>query len=309
MVYEIIAIVLGSLLGCFLLFVLALSIALTRILTHPHRYSRKEQTAYNEKQGWNQGCEVLSRNPIVFTMSDGYQIHGDYNLVPNSRKFCLLLHGHGTSREGALRYALLFYELGYSTIIYDERSHGDNVHKAVTLGYQESKDLLEIIPQVYQTFGKDIDLGLQGVSMGAATCLLALKSHHKVSYVVSDSSFSKLEEVVCYMLKNRHLIRWPIVPLTNLFLKQFHHFSFQDCAPIMAVKVAEVPILFIQGTQDSFVPFKEAQDLFNATEDPRKKLYSFAAPHGMSLSADPVPYRKILKDFLSEKEGTVHDRT
>ncbi|MCI1734264.1 MAG: hypothetical protein LKM30_00800 [Bacilli bacterium] len=104
----------------------------------------------------------MSRKPIVFTMTDGYSIHGDYNLVPNSRKFCLLLHGHGTSREGALRYALLFYELGYSTILYDERSHGDNIHKEVTLGYQESKDLLEIIPQVYQNLRKGHRFRLAG---------------------------------------------------------------------------------------------------------------------------------------------------
>jgi uncharacterized protein len=43
------------------------------------------------------------------------------------------------------------------------------------MGYQESKDLNEVINQVYDKFGKDIVLGLQGVSMGASTSLMVLK--------------------------------------------------------------------------------------------------------------------------------------
>src|SRR5574344_3072212 len=136
--YEITLIVLASLLVVLLIFIYVASLIMTKMIVHPKRYSRTEQTEYNEKMGFNEGVEVLKRTPIVFTMRDGYEINGDYNLIKGSNKFCILLHGHGTSREGALRYSLLFYELGFSTIIYDERSHGDNVHKDVTMGFVEA---------------------------------------------------------------------------------------------------------------------------------------------------------------------------
>jgi predicted alpha/beta-fold hydrolase len=173
--YCILLIVLGSILVLLLFTIYFISLFAAKFIAHPHRFSVQECKEYNHKMKYDLGTEVLKRNPLSFTLPDGYLIHADYNLVTGSKKFVILAHGFGSSREGALRYSLIFEQLGFSTVIFDERSHGDNIHKDVTMGVKECHDLVEIIDKVYQKFGNDICLGLQGVSMGAATVLMSTR--------------------------------------------------------------------------------------------------------------------------------------
>lgn len=116
---KIFLIILGIVITVFLI-LLVITHFIVKMIVNPKRYTRNEQKDYNKKKNYDKGTSILKRTPIQFEMEDGYIIHGDYSLYENSKKFCILVHGHGTSREGALRYSLIFHELGYSTIIYDQ---------------------------------------------------------------------------------------------------------------------------------------------------------------------------------------------
>jgi len=103
--YLILTIILSGLIVLYFLISLIISFFVARMLYAPKRYSREEQRAYNEKMGYNSGTEGLENEDIVFTMKDGYLIHGSINLIKDSNKYCVLAHGHQTTRKGALRYA------------------------------------------------------------------------------------------------------------------------------------------------------------------------------------------------------------
>jgi pimeloyl-ACP methyl ester carboxylesterase len=306
--YFITIIIICLALFLFLVFLISVSLYITKIIVTPHRYSRKEQDEFNKKQGYDKGCEVLTRTPVVFKMSDGYEINGDYCLIPSSKKFCILLHGHGTSREGAVRYSLLFHRLGYSTVIYDERSHGDNIHQEVSMGFKEAEDLSQIVVQVREKFGKDIYLGLQGVSMGGATMLLAAKYHLPVSFFVSDCAYSRLKNVIKDMVEKYHLPSFLLLPFINLELKLFHHFSFADCEPLNSIKDNKIPVLFIHGEKDNFVNVRNARELYEADKGYKELKIFPEAHHAESLTVDPERYYQCLKSFLEkvEKENKVY---
>ncbi len=300
--YYILLIVLASLLVLFIGFVFLVSFVVVKMLVHPKRYSREEQNQYNIKNNFNKGTEVLKREDIVFHMDDGYLIHGDYNLIPGSKKFCILAHGHATTREGALRYSLVFNELGYSTIIYDQRSHGDNVHKNVTMGVRESKDLALIIDQVYEKFGKDIILGLQGVSMGAATVLLSTQYQQKVAFIVSDCAYGKISNVIIDILRRYHINGAFFLPFINMITKCFYHFSLKEAAPINYIEKNKIPILFIHGDKDSFVNVSNVYGLYSKAKC-RKKLVVFKdAEHASSITVDRDKYKSSIAEFLNMKE-------
>jgi alpha-beta hydrolase superfamily lysophospholipase len=298
--YYILLIVLAAILGLFLIAIVVVSAVVSKIIIHPKRYSRQEQSDYNHKQGFDKGTEVLTRMPLVFTMKDNYQIHGDVSLVGGSKKFCILLHGHATSREGALAYSLIFRQLGYSTVIYDERSHGDNVHKKVTMGVKEAEDLSEIVQQVYDRFGHDIHLGLQGVSMGASTALLALQYGIQVDFIVSDCAFAKLKYVIKDMLCRFHLPGALCLPFVELNLKVFGGFSFKDAEPVRFVKDTKVPILFIHGRVDTFIKEYNAEELYKNASGFKKLAVFPLANHGQSLYSNPEKYLATVTDFLKE---------
>lgn len=297
----ILVIVLASILLLVLLLLLIASFIIAKMIYAPLRYSREDQKAFNKKMGWDNGVEVFSNStPITFAMKDGYLIHGDYDLVPNSKKFCLLLHGHQTSREGARRYALIFKELGYSTIVYDERGHGDNIRCKVSMGYHESHDLAEIINQIYAKFGKDIYLGLQGVSMGAATVLLSTALQQKVSFIVSDCAFSNLKGVINSIIKSKHLPSFPLLQLINLNLKIFAGFSYKDTDALKAVMTNKIPTMFIHGEADAYVNVSNVKALYNADAG-YKEIYTFpGAAHASSITVDRVRYKKLVSNFLNK---------
>jgi fermentation-respiration switch protein FrsA (DUF1100 family) len=297
----ILVIVLSSILLLLLLVLLLTAFFIARMIYSPLRYSRDDQKAFNKKMGWDNGVEVFDHStPITFTLKDGYIISGDYDLVKDSKKFCILLHGHQTSREGARRYALIFKELGYSTIVYDERGHGDNVRCKVSMGFHESHDLAEIIDQVYAKFGKDIYLGLQGVSMGAATVLLSTALQQKVAFIVSDCAFANLKGVIKDIIKNKHLPSFPLLQFINMDLSLFAHFSFKDTDALSAIKSNEIPTLFIHGESDAYVHVSNVKALYEADKG-YKEVYTFpGAAHASSITVDRARYKELVSNFLNK---------
>lgn len=297
--YWITLIVVAGVIVIYFLLSFIISIFVSRMLYAPKRYSREEQRAYNEKMGYNVGTEGLETNDVLFTMSDGYLIHASINLIKDSKKFCILAHGHQTTREGALRYAAIFRDLGYSTIIYDERGHGDNVRGIVTMGHKESYDLGQIVEQVYEKYGEDITLGLQGVSMGAFTCLMSLKYIDKLAFVVSDCAFSSLKEVVKNQIHHFHLPSFPLMGFIDFNLKAFAHFSFSDCEIADSLKNNNVPILFIHGEADTYVDPNNAKRLYDSDAGYKELVYFPNAPHASSITLDREKYVSSIKSFLN----------
>lgn len=296
--YWILLIVLASVF-LFLLIVLEIGgFLIAKFLYAPYRYPREEQKEYNHKMGYDLGTEVLEKNDIVFKMRDGYLINGNYDLLEGSSKYCIVAHGDQTSREGALRYALIFRELGFSTIVFDERSHGDNVHGKVTMGYLESQDVKEIVDQVYKRFGSGIILGLQGVSMGAFTVLSSLKHGAKVSFIVSDCAYSDLKHVVSDRISSYHLPVGILLPFVNMNLKLFAGYSFKDCDVNETIKKNQVPILFIHGEADTTVYPSNAKRLYEEDAGKKELVYFKDAIHASSITVDRDKYKKSVESFL-----------
>lgn len=297
--YFVLSIIIIGILLLLLIIYLIIGRVLAKFIANPHRYTKEEQDEYNKKMGYDQGIESMEETPIDFVMKDNYVIHGEYNLVPYSNVYCILSHGHGSSRDGARKYALIFKELGISTIIYDLRSHGLNSRKPpVTMGYQESKDLSEIIRLTYKKFGMGIDLGLQGVSMGAATSIEVLKYNQNLSFVIEDCGYSDIKNVVGDVISKKHLSKKLFLPVVNLNLKLFYKFSFKDAKPVDSLKNNEVPILFIHGTKDNYVLPYNCEELLNVGDFKKEIKYFADATHASSIFKDRSLYQETIKDFL-----------
>lgn len=248
------------------------------------------------------GVQEYSRTPIEFVMEDGYVIHGDYSLN-NPKKFVICMHGHCGMRGGSIKYSYAFYRLGYSLIFFDHRSHGENKRELVTMGYQEHKDALQIIKQVREKFGEDIELGLFGCSMGGATALMCLKECQDLSFVVSDCAFASLKNLVAGFCRQHKSPKWMFLGPTNLILKVKYHFSFKDACALDSVKQNEkVPVLIIHGTQDDFVYPHNAYELYQACGG-KKRLEMFeGAVHCGSVVTDRRRYYKVIENFIKESK-------
>ena len=270
-----------------------------------HYTSKEEKTEYLGELGSVDGIDQYQRIPITFRMKDGYIIHGDYSLN-NKKKFVICMHGHTSIKDGSVKYAYALYRLGYSLIFYDHRSHGENERDYVTMGYRESEDALQIIEQVKERFGPDIEIGLFGVSMGGQTALLCVDRNQSLSFVISDCAFASIKDLVKGFIKQHHStwLSWSLLPCTNMVLKMKYHFSFKDASAKTRLKNnKDVPILFIHGTNDNFVYPENAKRLYNSCNGPKRLELFEGAGHCESIVIDKERYYKVIEEFINERKG------
>jgi len=64
----------------------------------------------------------------------------------------------------------------------------------------------------------------------------------------------------------------------------------------------KVPILFIHGTDDNFVPIEMTYENYKACTAPKKLFIVPGAEHGMSYVMDKDGYENAVKLFWNEQE-------
>ena len=273
-------------------------------VTYPIRYETNFTHQVDVDKGLIGDFDNLERHPYEIKLSDNYIIHSDYVLNPNnSKKFVIIVHGYTWTKEGSIKYARLFYKLGYSVIFYDTRGHGLNKHDQVTMGYKEARDLHEIILDTYNRFGNDITLGLHGESLGAATCLLTTTYQDKLDFIVSDCAFADLGNLLKYQAKKNHILSIFLEP-SFLFFKLNVGYNPKDIKPMVSIQNNLTPLLIIHGDSDTFIPKEHAQMIYdNATKCYREIHYFVGAEHSSSIIVDINKYQSILSSFLNKVEN------
>ncbi len=290
------------LLGLVLLFLagcLLIGYFLTKGMSWPTRHTRQECYDVDVVKGLFEGIDKLNFEPIVMTMPDGYEIHGDVVLNGKHDKWVIFSHGYTCTREADYKYLMTFYERGYSLLVYDLRSHGDNVIKDVTMGFKEKDDLHEIIRYVRNTYGEETHVALFGESMGAATTCLATAYRDPLDFVISDCGYASLPLLLKHLLKQRHLPTF-VLPFANFWVRAIHHYSVYKILPYEALKENEVPILFIHGTADTFVPPEHAQIFYDANKGYKELHYFEGCEHSMSVVDEREKCLSVIAKFVDK---------
>ena len=278
-------------------------IYVTRIMfvsfTRPKCCTREWQTEYFRGQG-RPSYDYLEREPFELTLRDGYLIHGDI-VINDPHKFMILCHGHGSTREGTLKYADIYYKLGYSIVMYDHRGHGDNVRVPCLMGYNESQDLVEIIHYVKNRFG-DIVLGLHGTSLGGATVLMSTKYQQEANFIIADCPYSSIKAFAGDFIKKHKAPKFPFLTSLNLCFKAKYKISLKDMDVATSIKNNEIPTLFLHGAKDTLIPPYHSDILFNSNKGIKEQHIFPNGTHGESVFCDPKEYVETVTSFVKRYE-------
>lgn len=298
---KIFLIILCSLIFLYLVFSFIAAENIVRQTTHPKYSTREERTLRNIKHDFIKGTEAYKREPIVFVMRDGYKINGDIS-INNPQKFMIFAHGHGSTREGAYKYTKIFFDMGYSLILYDERGHGDNLRVPCTMGANESKDLAEIVVKIKEKYGNNIEIGVFGYSMGGATvCLASQYFNDDVKFIIVDCAYSSLRSQCLNISFTHHTPFFPTLVFVDLLLKVKYKFSFKDCDVKMAISRNKLPICFFHGKKDKTVFPIHSERLFRYSNSKIKELHIFEnAGHSKCVEYDRNLYESYVKDFINK---------
>ncbi len=241
--------------------------------------------------------------PVYITSRDGLKLFGRYYHFKDNGPVQLQFHGYRGNgiREYAGGYGMA-RDMGYNAIVVDERAHGKSEGHTITFGVKERYDVLDWIEYTRSRFGMDVKIILSGVSMGAATVLMAsdLELPENVVAITADCPYSAPGAIIRKVCRDIKIPGWLVYPFIVLGGLVFGHFAIWKSSAVKSVAKTKVPIHLIHGEDDRFVPCYMSWDILKACKGKARLVTIPDAGHGICFLVDRAKYEQVFTDFLRE---------
>ena len=250
------------------------------------------------------GMEALPCEEIRIPAYDGASLRARYYHLRDGAPLQIEMHGYrGAAVRDFCGGHALARELGMNVLSVDQRAHGESGGKVITFGIRERLDCQSWAQYAFLRFGPETPIYLAGVSMGAATVLMAsaLKLPHTVRGIIADSPYTEPEAIIRKVIsKDAHLPAGALLPLLRFGARLFGRFDLRGASALEAVGRTEIPILLIHGEEDRFVPCDMSRELAAACAGPHGLETFPGAGHGLSYIVDPERYKKAVEEFMRQ---------
>ena len=238
----------------------------------------------------------------VFIQSDdGLRLRAHYmRAQPETGRVLIMCHGWNSFPGHDFAMAFPFFlSLGWSILAIDQRAQAGSEGRYMTFGAWEHKDVCRWIDHIAAR--EDVThIALDGISMGAATVMLALGEPlpEKVRGAIADSGYDSVVNEIRHLGKRLHLPTAPMLPLMDLWTRALAHFSLYETDTKKAVAKTQLPLLLVHGTGDTFVPHECTLRNAEVYTGKRNVVLVENAPHGFSYVIETARCQETLRDFL-----------
>lgn len=285
--------------GSSLVGVLFYNLALNANYSKDIIYAEYNDENLNDAQKWLE--EKSNYSDKYIESYDKLQLHS-YVVTQNSNKWAIVVHGYGGSGKLMSDKSKYFYDMGYNVLIPDLRGHGKSEGDYIGMGWKDRLDIISWINFIIKE-NPNAEIVLHGTSMGAATVLMTSGENlpSNVKAIVADCAYTSAWDEFSYQLETYLKVpSYYILNVTNMVTKLKAGYSLKEASALESVKKATVPILFIHGDKDKFVPYSMMDKLYDATSSPKEKLTIDGGEHANSDLVSPFLYWLTVEDFLNQ---------
>ena len=262
-------------------------------------YAEYNDENLNDAQKWLE--EKSNYSDKYIESYDKLQLHS-YVVSQNSNKWAIVVHGYGGSGKLMSDKSKYFYDMGYNVLIPDLRGHGKSEGDYIGMGWKDRLDIISWINFIIKE-NPNAEIVLHGTSMGAATVLMTSGENlpSNVKAIVADCAYTSAWDEFSYQLETYLKVpSYYILNVTNMVTKLKAGYSLKEASALECVKKATVPILYIHGDKDKFVPYSMMDKLYDATNSPKEKLTIEGGEHANSDLVSPFLYWLTVEDFLNQ---------
>lgn len=259
----------------------------------------------NPLYAYEQSFDQLTKETLWMT-NQGLKQDAWY--VPAERatnKTVIVVHGFTNDKEDMKPYAWMFHELGYNVLMPDNMSHGDSQGQIIGYGWNDRLNIIKWA-EILVERNSDSQITLFGVSMGAATVMMASGEESLPSQVVNiieDCGYSSVWDELKYQAKEMYnLPAFPILYEVSAISKLRAGFSYGQASSVKQLKNNTRPVLFIHGSDDTFVPTSMVYKNYQATQGEKELYIVKGAGHAKSFETDPQAYIEKISTFLKKYE-------
>ena len=253
------------------------------------------------RQMISDALEIPYKEAVV-TSYDGLRLFGKCYIASAEAPWLIMLHGYRSGAErdfcGGLKFGI---DSGFNVLLVDQRAHGKSEGKCLTFGIKERYDCLTWTNYVISQAGGSCKIALYGMSMGAATVLMAAGSGlpKNVACIVADCGYTSPKAIIKKVIREMHYPVFPTYALVRLGGMLFGGFDIEEYSAVQAMEKCDIPVLFIHGDDDRFVPCDMGRENHRHCRAEGKKLLIVPnAGHGMSYMSDKRAYLGTVSEFL-----------
>jgi alpha-beta hydrolase superfamily lysophospholipase len=238
---------------------------------------------------------------VIVRTDDGLDLSAWYVRASEDRAV-ILLAGIGANRLQCVSRGEFYLAQGYSVLMPDLRATGKSEGRKVSIGWYERKDLAACYRYLHDAGYQHI--GVDGISLGAATICYSLKDSPDYAFVVLESCYDTIEHALKNRLDMYHVpyaLSYPTQWITVLWLRV----SPKQLRPIDYMAYCKAPTLVLGGDVEQVLQVSETQEMFDRCAAEKKRLFIFeGARHEDFLGHFSSKYKQEMRAFLGEVSAT-----
>ena len=253
-----------------------------------------------EEDNW-----ILNESNYVdkFIVNEKLKLHGyEVSNPSKSNVWVISVHGYNGKGSDMEHYAKGFYDMGYNVLVPDLRGHGESEGNYIGMGWHDRLDILKWINFILEDHS-DAEIILHGVSMGASTVMMTSGEQlpDNVKCIIEDCGYTSVWEEFSYQLKSLfNLPEIPVMQFANIVGRIRAGYWFSAASAIDQIKKCNIPMLFIHGDKDDFVPYDMLDKLYDEGTMEKEKVVFEGAEHAKSLKSNPELYWESVKNFINK---------
>ena len=226
---------------------------------------------------------------------DHVKLHAYY--VASSRptaKTAVIVHGY---TDNAIRMMMIGYlynkKLDFNILLPDLRDTGLSDGNAIQMGWLDRKDVTQWMEVANRIYGDSTSMVVHGISMGAATTMM-VSGEPQPDYVkcfVEDCGYTSVWDQ--FFQRTESTIRLASIPVNvhrRLVMPAGIWMGVQRASALKQVARCHLPMFFIHGDKDDYVPTWMVYKLYEAKPQPKALWIVPEADHAHS-------YLSILKNI------------
>lgn len=247
--------------------------------------------------------EGILRDTFI-TNDKGIRLHGYFAKCDSAQGTAVLAHGYTDEARRMMMLGRLYHDsLHYNIIIPDHERHGLSEGRSIQMGWLDRKNL-QLWISVADSMWNYCPTVLHGISMGGATVMMCSGDSlsPSVRAIIDDCGYTSVWDEFSGEIHNQFgLPVHPLMDVASIMCDIKYGWNFHEASALNQVRKSTLPILFIHGDQDSFVPTEMVYRLYDAKTTGHKALWiAKGSAHARAYHDHPQEYLATMTAFLQQ---------
>ncbi|MBE6587613.1 MAG: alpha/beta hydrolase [Ruminococcaceae bacterium] len=248
--------------------------------------------------------EETEHETVEIESFDSTRLVGHWFPCEGAKRVIVAMHGWRSAWSQDFGIICDFWHRNGCSVLYaEQRGQGNSGGEYMGFGLLERHDCLEWTKWVIENTDDSLPVYLCGLSMGATTVLMTsgFDLPERVHGVMADSAFTSPHGIWKHVVQDNLHLPYSIYSgaASGIYKKKLKIDSKEYSCP-EALKSCSVPVLFIHGTDDSFVPVTHTYENYKACRSEKRLLVVPGADHCLSYLVDRDSYEAVSLKFWND---------